>query len=228
MLFRNYPGGDPDRNYVWWYGAGQPGELRRLRRRRASTRSSTRAGPSPTPPSARRSTRASTRRCRQAGARPVALVQPVGHRRGEQRARHPRPAAPGRAEPRSPPPPTTPTSNRARGWPPATPSSVSGSAEAAAARRPAGGQSNAWREKVTGSRPASSHPARGGHRGQPDSSSTRLPTGTGTQSPEVGVVRRRDGDVGAARCSGPTPSSASAAAVLAVRARRVRARRRWR
>jgi peptide/nickel transport system substrate-binding protein len=24
MVFRNYPGGDPDINYVWWYGAGNP------------------------------------------------------------------------------------------------------------------------------------------------------------------------------------------------------------
>ncbi len=24
MVFRNYPGGDPDQNYVWWYGAGNP------------------------------------------------------------------------------------------------------------------------------------------------------------------------------------------------------------
>jgi peptide/nickel transport system substrate-binding protein len=24
MVFRNYPGGDPDLNYVWWYGAGNP------------------------------------------------------------------------------------------------------------------------------------------------------------------------------------------------------------
>ena len=24
MLFRNYPGGDPDINYVWWYGDGNP------------------------------------------------------------------------------------------------------------------------------------------------------------------------------------------------------------
>jgi len=24
MLFRNYPGGDPDLNYVWWYGGGNP------------------------------------------------------------------------------------------------------------------------------------------------------------------------------------------------------------
>jgi peptide/nickel transport system substrate-binding protein len=24
MLFRNYPGGDPDINYVWWYGEGNP------------------------------------------------------------------------------------------------------------------------------------------------------------------------------------------------------------
>ncbi len=24
MLFRNYPGGDPDQNYVWWYGKGNP------------------------------------------------------------------------------------------------------------------------------------------------------------------------------------------------------------
>jgi peptide/nickel transport system substrate-binding protein len=24
MTFRNYPGGDPDINYVWWYGKGNP------------------------------------------------------------------------------------------------------------------------------------------------------------------------------------------------------------
>ena len=24
MLFRNYPGGDPDINYVWWYGDNNP------------------------------------------------------------------------------------------------------------------------------------------------------------------------------------------------------------
>lgn len=24
MVFRNYPGGDPDLNYVWWYGKGNP------------------------------------------------------------------------------------------------------------------------------------------------------------------------------------------------------------
>ncbi|MCB1030764.1 MAG: ABC transporter substrate-binding protein [Acidimicrobiales bacterium] len=24
MVFRNYPGGDPDANYVWWYGEGNP------------------------------------------------------------------------------------------------------------------------------------------------------------------------------------------------------------
>ena len=24
MTFRNYPGGDPDQNYVWWYGDGNP------------------------------------------------------------------------------------------------------------------------------------------------------------------------------------------------------------
>ena len=24
MVFRNYPGGDPDINYVWWYGSGNP------------------------------------------------------------------------------------------------------------------------------------------------------------------------------------------------------------
>jgi peptide/nickel transport system substrate-binding protein len=24
MVFRNYPGGDPDQNYVWWYGEGNP------------------------------------------------------------------------------------------------------------------------------------------------------------------------------------------------------------
>ena len=24
MTFRNYPGLDPDNNYVWWYGAGNP------------------------------------------------------------------------------------------------------------------------------------------------------------------------------------------------------------
>ncbi len=24
MTFRNYPGGDPDQNYVWWYGRGNP------------------------------------------------------------------------------------------------------------------------------------------------------------------------------------------------------------
>ena len=24
MLFRNYPGGEPDQNYIWWYGEGNP------------------------------------------------------------------------------------------------------------------------------------------------------------------------------------------------------------
>ncbi|NLD77716.1 MAG: ABC transporter substrate-binding protein, partial [Acidimicrobiales bacterium] len=24
MLFRNYPGGEPDQNYIWWYGGGNP------------------------------------------------------------------------------------------------------------------------------------------------------------------------------------------------------------
>src|SRR5690606_37249461 len=24
MLFRNYPGGEPDQNYLWWYGEGNP------------------------------------------------------------------------------------------------------------------------------------------------------------------------------------------------------------
>jgi peptide/nickel transport system substrate-binding protein len=54
MVFRNYPGGDPDLNYVWWYGDGNPGELRRLGRPRAER--PPRRGPPrpPTPTSARR------------------------------------------------------------------------------------------------------------------------------------------------------------------------------
>ena len=60
MLFRNYPGGDPDINYVWWYGAdGQPGELRRLQRPRDQP--APRRGPQRARPAKRkRSTRTST------------------------------------------------------------------------------------------------------------------------------------------------------------------------
>ena len=95
--WRNHPGGDPDKQYIWWKSARRRSTSAGSATPR-STSCSTRAAPTPT-----KRTRADLRGpqppVRRAGPQRVALVHAVDRRDGHRRARRARARARRSAEP---------------------------------------------------------------------------------------------------------------------------------